>query len=552
MQVRNSYNSIRSFTLTSGEVITDPLQMGAIAIAHFRQLLAPSTTLTAAVSPLWVQEISAYLCPDEHATTMVKLPTDEEIKRTMFKLNANKAPGPDGLTSGFYKAAWNILGQELTLSIKNFFYTGFLSYAVNSTILSLVPKGIGASAVSDYRPTACCNTTYKLISKLLVKRLKPLLPSLILPNQTAFVQGRLLVENTVLASEIVHGYHRDKGPARITLKVDIAKAFDTIDWGFIFNMLQGINIPIAYLMWLHACVTTPSFMVGFNGTVQGYFRSTRGLRQGDPLSPYLFVMAMNCLSILLDKGAEEGKFGYHHYCKDSKLTHLCFADDLLIFCDGSLQSVKNILQIIQSFTDVSGLAVSITKTSFFSCGIKQPEIDRIISDTGITHGILPVRYLGIPLCTKKLSLENCEPLLQQVKKKVNNWSARSLYFAGRLLLINTVIAGISNFWCSTFTIPKKCIKQINSICGAYLWKGTSEGHHSARVSWETVTLSREEGGLGIRDLNIWNKACTLKLVCGCSSLDQAPFGLPGSQSISLESAKVIFGRSRKNSHTLLP
>lgn len=126
--------------------------------------------------------------------------------------------------------------------------------------------------------------------------------------------------------------------------------------------------------------------------------------------------------------------------------------------------------------------------------------------------MLPIRYLGVPLCTKKLSMSNCEPLIQQVKKKVNSWTARSLSFAGRLLLINTVIAGISNFWCSTFTIPKKCIKTINSICGAYLWKGTTEGHHSARVSWETITMAKEEGGLGIRDLYQWNRACMLKLI----------------------------------------
>lgn len=139
-------------------------------------------------------------------------------------------------------------------------------------------------------------------------------------------------------------------------------------------------------------------------------------------------------------------------------------------------------------------------------------VNKIISEVGLTHGVLPVRYLGVPLCTKKLSLSNCDPLIQQVKKKVNSWSARSLSFAGRLLLINTVISGISNFWCSTFTIPKKCIKLINSICGAYLWKGTTEGHHSARVSWETVTLAKNEGGLGIRDLLQWNVACNIKLV----------------------------------------
>jgi len=100
----------------------------------------------------------------------------------------------------------------------------------------------------------------------------------------------------------------------------------------------------------------------------------------------------------------------------------------------------------------------------------------------------------------------------QVKGKINNWCAKSLSFAGRLVLINTVIAGISNFWCSTFVLPKLCIRKIHSICSAFLWKGKLEGHHSARVSWELVTKPKDQGGLGIRDLSYWNRACTIKLI----------------------------------------
>ncbi|CAA7037985.1 unnamed protein product [Microthlaspi erraticum] len=205
-------------------------------------------------------------------------------------------------------------------------------------------------------------------------------------------------------------------------------------------------------------------------------------------------------------------FEYHHKCQTSKLTHLCFADDLLIFTDGSLSSVQNILQILEEFERLSGLAVSLQKTSFFSSGLSESEIQVISSTTGLTHGSLPIRYLGIPLSSKKLSLLNCAPLLQHIKGKINSWSARSFSFAGRLLMLKTVIAGITNFWCSTFVIPKACVKKINSLCSAYLWQGTTEGHHSARVAWETITLSKEEGGLGCRDLVTWNKACTLKLV----------------------------------------
>lgn len=439
-------------------------------------------------------------------------PDSAEITTILLKLNPNKAPGPDGLSSGFYKAVWPLVGSEVTTSIANFFITGFLPTATNSTILSLIPKRPGASAISDHRPISCCNTLYKVISKALVHRLKPMLPDLILPNQTAFVQGRLLVENTVLASEIVHGYHRNKGPKRLVLKVDIAKAFDTISWDFIFNCLLSIGVPLIYLRWLRACVTTPSFTVGYNGTVQGYFKSKRGLRQGDPLSPYLFVLAMNCLSIMLDKAAAEGRFGCHYKCKESKLTHLCFADDFLIFTEGSYESVQGVLDVLRDFESKSGLAISISKTCFFTSDIPDIEVEQIKNQIGLQHGTLPIRYLGVPLCTKKLSVSNCEPLLQSVKAKLNSWSSKSLTFAGRLLLINTVIVGISNFWYATFTLPKKCIKEINSLCGTYLWKESLEGHHTARVSWEEVTHSKQEGGLGIRDLITWNKACALKLV----------------------------------------
>lgn len=261
VRVRASFNSIRSFTLPSGDIISDPHAMGMHAVKHFQDLLSPDTLPFHATSRSWIQEIVSFRCPEDLSRSMTKSPSPEEITQVMRKLNANKAPGPDGYTSGFFKSAWQIIGTEVISSINQFFLSGFLPSATNSTILTLVPKRQGASAISDFRPVSCCNTLYKTISKLLVHRLKPMLPALILPNQTAFVQGRLLVENTVLAAEVVNGYHRNRGPKRITLKVDITKAFDTVSWDFIFTSLQAINVPDLYIRWLRACVCTPSFFL---------------------------------------------------------------------------------------------------------------------------------------------------------------------------------------------------------------------------------------------------------------------------------------------------
>ncbi|XP_013624398.1 PREDICTED: uncharacterized protein LOC106330488 [Brassica oleracea var. oleracea] len=161
--------------------------------------------------------------------------------------------------------------------------------------------------------------------------------------------------------------------------------------------------------------------------------------------PNLFVIAMNTLSLMLNQAAQEMKFNYHLNCQTSKLTHLSFADDLLIFIDGSLSSVQAVLLVLREFELRSGLAVSVQKSSFFASGLSTHETHLIQFSTGMPMGTLPVRYLGIPLCIKKLFLLNCEVLLQQIKSRLSSWSAKSLSFVGCLLLIKAVITGITTF-----------------------------------------------------------------------------------------------------------
>lgn len=513
-QTRASYNAIRSFILLSGVIITDPMEMSAHAVNHFKSIpgLLPQACHTLHSSIGWFQSLTDFRCPSSLTQRMTAIPQSEDIRKLFFKLNANKAPGPDGLTSGFFKASWDIIGEEVTASITHFFTSSFLPASANSTILALVPKFPGASRITEFRPISLLNTIYKVISRLLVSRLKPTLVDFIVPNQTAFVKDCLLVENTTLAAELVNGYHKNKGAKRITVKVDISKAFDTLSWDFLLSCLRAMGIPEILLNWLRVCICTPSYMVGYNGCVNGFFKGKRGLHQGDPLSPYLFCIAMNCLSLMLNKEASSGSFSYHYQCAKTKLTHLCFADDLLIFLDGSISSLQTVLRILKEFELRSGLAVSMQKSCFFSSGLSTQEIETIQASTGMPSGTLPIRYLGVPLCTKKLTLQNCEPLIAQVKSRFTSWSLKTLSFAGRLLLIKTVIAGITTFWSSAFILPKACIARINFLCGLFLWKGNLEGHASARVAWSEVTKTKEEGGLGIRDLACWNKAACLKFV----------------------------------------
>lgn len=509
---RKAFNSICSLLLASGILVSDPAEICQIAIDHFQGILAPPNLPQIASTLYFLSQLQPFRCSENQKLILSSYPSAAEIQSTIFKLNPHKSPGPDSFTSALFKDTWAVVGSETTSAIQRFFITAFLPTATNATIRTLVPKRPGASSISDFRPISFCNTTYKTISKILVKCLKSILPEVILPNQTAFIQGKLLTENTILASEIVQGYHKIGGPKRITLKVDIAKAFDTIRWKFIFQCLRSLSVPEVFLRWLHACVCTISYSLGFNGAIYGYFKGTRGLRQGDPLSPYLFVLAMNCLSLMLNKAARNGVFGYHAKCQRTALTHLYIADDLLIFYDGSTSSVNAILDILKDFELRSGLAISVVKTSLFAAGIKPHELIQIKTSTGLSEGTLPVRYLGVPLCTKKLTLTNCAPLLQCIKSKLHSWTVRTLSFAGRLQLLSTVIAGIVNLWSCAYILPKACIDEIDSLSSRFLWKGKTDGPNSAKVAWDSVTKPKVEGGLGLRNLSYWNMAAAIKII----------------------------------------
>lgn len=243
----------------------------------------------------------------------------------------------------------------------------------------------------------------------------------------------------------------------------------------------------------------------------GYFKGTRGLRQGDPLSPYLFVLALEVFTQMLKSKYEDGSIGYHPHTSTVKVTHLSFADDLMIFSDGTVNSVKCIADTMEAFAQWSGLRMNRSKTEMYTAGLNDAETSSL-SRLGFTIGSMPIRYLGLPLMHRKLRLSDYRPLLDKISGNFNCWSAKALTFAGRRQLISSVIYGTINFWTSAFIIPKGCIKKIEGLCSRFLWGGTETKKCISKVSWNIVCLPKDEGGLGLRDIGRWNKTLCLKLI----------------------------------------
>ena len=208
------------------------------------------------------------------------------------------------------------------------------------------------------------------------------------------------MENVLLAIEIVKDYHREDIFSRCAMMIDISKAFDSVQWIFLLNTLQALGLPAKFIKWISLCITTASFSVQVNGELAGYFQRNRGLRQGCSLSPYLFVLCINVLSKMLDEAASRNLIGFHPKCKNIGLTHLCFADDLMVFIEGSRRSVEGILRVFEEFDKMSGLKISLEKSTLFMAGFSERKKAEIMSHFPFASGNLPVRYLGLPLLKK--------------------------------------------------------------------------------------------------------------------------------------------------------
>lgn len=505
---RQSRNNIHALNDEAGNQVADQKGIGQVAVSYFQKLLSATHTQ----SEHDFSKLFPLRIPASKTASLVQPITDDEIKMALFSIPDNKAPGPDGFTALFFKRCWHIIGVEFIAAIKYCFRQSSIPCCVNTTRIALVPKVENPACMDDYRPISCCNVMYKCISKVIASRLKIILPDVIGPSQSAFIPGRQISDNILLSQELLHNYHLNTGSARCALKVDLKKAFDTISWNYILMGLKAVGIPDCMVKWIQVCISSAHFSVGINGKLHGFFQSSRGLRQGDPLSPYLFVLVMEGLGGLLGMASSEPTFRFHWRCKQNKITHLSFADDVMIFCNADIRSVQLIREALASFSRISGLTINRCKSSVFLSGVEMGLRTEIINCLGFNSGTLPVKYLGVPLISTRLTHQHCMPLIERITSRIKNWTTTSLTYAGRLQLIKSTLFSIQVYWSSMFLLPCHTIRKIESILAAFLWKGTSLNRSGAKVAWASLCYPLKEGGLGIKSIRTWNNAAVLKHV----------------------------------------
>ena len=276
---------------------------------------------------------------------------DNEIRQTIFSMKPLKAPGVDGLHAIFYQTQWNIVGHSFCKFIKHSFSSGSIPKEINTTLLVLIPKVDHPVNLKMYRLISLCTVAYKTISKIVANRLQALMPILIGPQQTSFVPGRHIIDNIVIAQEAIHSMRkktRKKG--FMAIKVDFEKAYDRLNWEFIYETLQETRLPRDMIQLIMERITSATMKVLWNGEAFEEFVPPQGIRQGDPLSPYIFVLCVERLSHGINRAVTIGEWQLIRLTRrGTPLTHLFFADDLLLLVEANIEQAGVINMVLNTF-----------------------------------------------------------------------------------------------------------------------------------------------------------------------------------------------------------
>lgn len=266
----------------------------------------------------------------------------------------------------FFKKYWDIVGEQLTAEVLEVVRGGSMPTGWNDTIISLIPKVERPDKVTDLRPISLCNVIYKVVSKVLSNRLRQVLPDLITPNQSAFMPGRLISDNILIAYEVTHFLLNKKegNVGYAAIKLDMSKTYDRVEWCFLSQMMKKMGFADQWIELIMKCVSTVRYQVKVNGDLSESFVPQRGLHQGDPLSPYLFLLCAEAFSALLKKGERDGLLAGVKICNGApSISHLLFADDSLILIRATKGDCSHLRTILQLYVNCSGQMINKVKSA---------------------------------------------------------------------------------------------------------------------------------------------------------------------------------------------
>nr|XP_023874857.1 uncharacterized protein LOC111987377 [Quercus suber] len=351
--------------------------------------------------------------------------SDEEIKAALWSLKAFKAPGPDGLHAGFFQRFWLVVGESVKAEVKKVFVEKKVPSYLNKTHIALIPKVQGPETIGNYMPIRLCNTVYKIITKIIVARLRPILGELISPFQTAFVSGRRGTDNAIIVQKLIHMISKKNGRVGyMAIKIDLEKAYDKLEWSFIKDILGKANLPAN-----------------------------------------LIQVIMSSMSTLIQEKCEENIWIPIKASRGGPaFSHLFFTDDLVLFARADYTNCSAIRDVLDEFCAISGQTISESKSKvFFSPNVDRDTKESLSDILGFQSTLTIGKYLGIPIKVPDSLTRDFNFIVDRMKQKLAGWKASLLSQARRAVLVQSSLSTIPNYVMQCTHLPAKVLDSINRV-----------------------------------------------------------------------------------------
>ena len=501
LEKKNYVNkSINKVISDNGSIILEPKKILDELLLFYKTLYSSKSESTDSNVERMHMFINEHCACKLNNTTKLSLDQEitlDEIKLAIKSMKNCKTPGSDGFPIEFYKFFWQDIGIYLFKSFQNTFITEQLSINQKRGIITCIPKGDKTrTLLKNWRPITLLNTDYKIISNVLANRLKTCLPSIIHPDQKGFIKDRCIAENTRLVYDIMDNLKNSKQYGLLFL-IDFEKAFDSIEWKFIELTLQAGNFGNNFVKWFKILYYNSESCVINNGNYSEFFHLGRGCRQGDPISPYLFIIAAEILSNSI-RSSESIK-GISIGNTEFKIGQ--YADDTFLFLDGSKKSLDSAISCLRKFREYSGLKINMDKCEAFWMGTKVGSLDRLQSNIRF---VTEFKLLGIrfPQNMQHFNSVNIDSKITEIEKLLLAYKRRHLSLFGRVTVIKSMaVSKLINVLSVINTPTRETINKIEKMFQEFVWDGKR-----LRTQYNFGTKPLSEGGISLPNLKMLNSS----------------------------------------------
>ncbi|CAI5476382.1 unnamed protein product [Closterium sp. Yama58-4] len=461
------------------------------ASEHFREAYASAPSLPLAEQ--WPIEESRRL-QDADRSQLVEIWSEEEVLAALKGLPAGKAPGQDGLPKEFFERNWGLLGPAVMKEVRDFEGTGTLSEAFTTAVTILLHKKGSREDLGNYRPITLLSFFFKLLAKVLANRIKVVLPKVISPNQFGFLPGRSLADAVSLVADAIDAAEQEDEDWLLLL-VDFQKAYDSVSREYLFRTLGNMGFPTKFVGWVKGLHDGAATRMLLNGWIRERVEMAKGVRQGCPLAPYLFLCAVEPLC----QEIERRKLGVRKRGIKGDLAYIGYADDTTLVLRGKEQ--VEVAVLLGEFAEVSGLRVNSDKTTLMPLGKNLRRLQPIASPFKWADKGKSERLLGIWITSGGSPGPAWDKAFEKVSAVLSCWETKHLKTSARVTIINCYAMPILLFQAQIYAPPYEVWTKVKRLCHNFISGGRALlDRHFTLWSYELSCKGRKEGGLGVIDL----------------------------------------------------